>query len=128
MLAMDGPDQLLARLVERVESRYYGKYRGIVTDNQVTLDSNGIVLEDANGNSVTLDSSGITIKGNQISVGDQASDNLVAFSLLNAALTQFATMVQSHVHVGNLGAPTGPPTPPPTLTLDSAKSRHALEV
>ena len=26
-------DDVLARLIERVESRYYGKYRGIVTDN-----------------------------------------------------------------------------------------------
>lgn len=27
------PDAIIARLVERVESRYYGKYRGHVTDN-----------------------------------------------------------------------------------------------
>jgi hypothetical protein len=26
-------DELVARLVERVENRYYGKYRGVVTDN-----------------------------------------------------------------------------------------------
>jgi phage baseplate assembly protein gpV len=27
-------DAIIARLVERVESRYYGKYRGVVTDNK----------------------------------------------------------------------------------------------
>lgn len=30
---MDDREQLLARLIERVESRYFGKYRGQVTDN-----------------------------------------------------------------------------------------------
>src|SRR5208283_1493924 len=30
---MNNQDAILARLVERVESRYYGKYRGQVTDN-----------------------------------------------------------------------------------------------
>jgi hypothetical protein len=232
---MDGLEEIVARLVDRVEGRYYGKYRGIVTDNQdpdsigrikakvprimgdvevgwalpcapyggssdqglfavpdtnssvwiefeggdlaypiwcgtwwgdgdvpesaapeqkvlktssghklvldddggsillsdsngnkVTMDSSGVVLEDANGNSITMDSSGITLKGSVISVGDPATDNLVAFTMLNTALTTFATSVQSHFHVGNLGAPTGPPTPPPMLTIDSAKSTHQV--
>jgi len=102
-----------------------------VTDsngNEVTLDSSGIKLEDANGNSITLDSSGITLKGSLINVGDPATDNLVAFNMLNTALTQFATMVQTHTHVGNLGAPTSPPVPPPTLALTPAKSKHGLEL
>jgi uncharacterized protein involved in type VI secretion and phage assembly len=33
MPANTNTDDLLARLIERVEGRYYGKYRGIVTDN-----------------------------------------------------------------------------------------------
>jgi|SRR5260370_32111802 uncharacterized protein involved in type VI secretion and phage assembly len=97
-------------------------------ENKVTLDSNGIKLEDSNGNSVTMDSSGVTVSSSQINIGGSATDNLVAFNMLNTALTQFATMVQSHTHVGNLGAPTGPPVPPPTLTIDSAKSHHQLEL
>ena len=97
-------------------------------DNKVTLDSNGIKLEDANGNSVTMDSSGVTVSSSQINIGGSATDNLVAYTMLDTALTQFASLVQSHVHVGNLGAPTGPPTPPPTLSISSAKSHHALEL
>jgi phage baseplate assembly protein gpV len=103
----------------------------VVTDsngNTVTLDSNGIKLEDSNSNTVTMASAGVTIKSSQINIGDPATDNLVAFTMLNTALTQFASLVQSHMHVGNLGAPTGPPTPPPTLTIDSAKSKHQLEI
>jgi phage baseplate assembly protein gpV len=96
--------------------------------NKVTLDSNGIKLEDSNGNTVTMDSSGITIKSSQINVGDPATDNLVAYNMLNTALSQFATLVQSHMHVGNLGAPTSPPQPPPTLVLDPSKSHHQLEI
>ncbi len=96
--------------------------------NTVTMDSSGIKLEDANGNTFTMDSSGITLKGSTINIGDPATDNLVAYTMLNTALTQFATMVQSHMHVGNLGAPTGPPVPPPMLTLDPAKSHHGLEL
>lgn len=97
-------------------------------DNSVTLDDSGITIADANGNTVTLDSGGITLKAQQISIGDPATDNLVAFNLLNTALTQFATMVQTHTHVGNLGAPTGPPVPPPMLTIDAAKSQHQLQI
>ena len=34
MRTVDGLEDVVSRLVERVEGRYYGKYRGIVTDNQ----------------------------------------------------------------------------------------------
>jgi hypothetical protein len=101
----------------------------VVTDsngNQVSLDQNGIKLEDGGGNSVTMDSSGIVLKANQISIGDPATDNLVAFTALNTALKTFVAQVQTHTHVGNLGAPTGPPTPPPQLQIDPAKSKHKL--
>jgi uncharacterized protein involved in type VI secretion and phage assembly len=32
-MIQNGTDDILARLIERVEGRYYGKYRGHVTDN-----------------------------------------------------------------------------------------------
>jgi uncharacterized protein involved in type VI secretion and phage assembly len=96
--------------------------------NAVTMDSSGIVIEDLSGNSITMASSGITVKGSVIKLGDPATDSLVAYTMLDTALKQFAAMVQSHVHVGNLGAPTGPPVPPPTLTIDSSRSHHKLEL
>jgi uncharacterized protein involved in type VI secretion and phage assembly len=96
--------------------------------NSITLDSSGITIADANSNSIAMSSGGITMKGSTISVGDPATDNLVAFNMLDTALTQFATLVQTHTHVGNLGAPTSPPVPPPTLVLTPAKSHHKLEV
>ena len=75
-----------------------------------------------------MSSSGITVKGSVINLGDPAGDSLVAYTMLDTALKQFAAMVQSHTHVGNLGAPTGPPVPPPTLTIDSSRSHHKLEL
>jgi uncharacterized protein involved in type VI secretion and phage assembly len=103
-----------------------------VTDsngNKVTLDQSGIVLEDANQNKVTMDSGGITLRGDLINLGDPATDNLVAFNALQTALTTFVTMLQTHTHVAaGLGAPTGPPVPPPQLTLDPAKAKHKVEL
>ena len=96
--------------------------------NSVTLDSSGIKLADANGNELTMAAAGVTLKGATISVGDPATDNLVTYNMLNTALTQFATMVQSHTHIGNLGYPTSPPVPPPVLVLTPARSHHKLEL
>jgi len=81
--------------------------------NKVTLDKNGIKIEDNNGNSVTLSSSAITIEGSQIKVGANASqEGLVKGQTLVQLLTTLETALISHTHVGNLGAPTSPPTPP----------------
>jgi uncharacterized protein involved in type VI secretion and phage assembly len=96
--------------------------------NAVTLDSAGIKLEDPSGNSVTLASAGVAIKGATIKVGDPPTDSLVGYSMLDTALTTFATMIQTHTHVGNLGAPTSPPVPPPTLSLTPARSHHQVEL
>jgi uncharacterized protein involved in type VI secretion and phage assembly len=96
--------------------------------NAVRMDSSGITLEDKNGNALSMGSSGVTIKAATVSIGDPATDNLVAFNMLQAQLTQFATMVQTHTHVGNLGAPTSPPVPPPVLALAPAMSHHKVQL
>jgi uncharacterized protein involved in type VI secretion and phage assembly len=96
--------------------------------NSITLDDKGIAVEDLNGNKLGLDSNGITLKASTINVGDPATDSLVGFTALQSALNVFATMLQSHTHVGNLGAPTGPPVPPPTLNLTPAQSHHKVEL
>jgi uncharacterized protein involved in type VI secretion and phage assembly len=96
--------------------------------NSLVLDDQGIRIEDLNGNAITLDSNGITLKASTIKVGDPATDSLVGFSALQTALNTFVTMVQTHIHIGNLGAPTGPPTPPPQLTLTPAQSKHKVEL
>jgi hypothetical protein len=96
--------------------------------NTATMDSSGIKLEDSNSNSVTMASAGVTIKSSSISVGDPATDNLVAFTQLDSQLQTFVTSVATHMHTGNLGAPTSPPMTPITLVITPAKSHHKLEV
>ncbi len=80
--------------------------------NIVTMDDNGIKVEDKNGNVVTMEAAGVTIKSTAINIGDSATDPLVLGQKLSLALTNWYTAFAAHTHVGNLGAPTSPPTPP----------------
>ena len=91
--------------------------------NKITLDSEGIKIEDANGNAVTMDSSSVTIKGSQIKIGDGAMEPLVLGNQLKMALNNWVnTAFMTHMHTGNLGAPTTPPLPGAPLVLDPALS------
>lgn len=92
--------------------------------NSVTLDSSGIVVEDKNGNVITMDSAGVTIKsGGEIKIGDGASEPLVLGNQLKTALdTWINSTFMTHMHTGNLGAPTTPPLPGAPLVLDPALS------
>src|SRR5262245_40344391 len=99
-------------------------------DNKVTMDSNGIKIEDKNGNVVTMDSSSVTIKSQQIKIGEGASvEKLLLGTTLKQLLTTWHQQLATHTHVGNLGTPRSPPTPPliPPV-LDSALSqKHVVE-
>ena len=100
--------------------------------NTITMDSNGVVVEDANGNKVTMDSQGITLKAAQIKVGDGASsEKLVLGTTLAQMLLKLQTAFMTHMHTGNLGAPTTPPTPlDPNLPLvwtQALSQKHVVE-
>jgi uncharacterized protein involved in type VI secretion and phage assembly len=91
--------------------------------NTVTLDSSGIVIEDKNGNIITMDNSSVTIKSSSIKVGDGASEPLVLGNQLKTALNNWInSSYMTHMHTGNLGAPTTPPLPGAPLVLDPALS------
>ena len=79
----------------------------------MTLDKDGIKIEDNNGNTVTLGKSSITVEGSKILIGAGASSEmLLQGQTLVQLLTTLETNLIAHTHVGNLGAPTSPPTPP----------------
>jgi uncharacterized protein involved in type VI secretion and phage assembly len=106
----------------------------IITDttnsNVITLDANGVVVEDANGNKITMESAGITIESSKIKIGSGASDHQVKGDTLKMLLTQWHTLLSTHIHPnGNMGAPTGPsPMLSSAPTLDSAlSSSHLVE-
>ena len=80
-------------------------------------------IEDKNGNVITMDSSSVTIKSSSINVGDGASEPLVLGNQLKTALeTWINGTFMTHMHTGNLGAPTTPPLPGAPLVLDPALS------
>jgi hypothetical protein len=102
--------------------------------NTITIDSNGVAIQDNFGNQIALASGGVTIKSKQIKLGESAGpENLVLGTTLNGILSAWFSALATHTHVGNLGAPTSPPTPPlasPTveMTIDRALSKkHVVE-
>lgn len=91
--------------------------------NKVTCDSNGVKVEDKNSNVITMDASSVTIKSNAIKIGDGATEPLVLGNQLKTALsTWVSSAFATHMHTGNLGAPTTPPLPGAPLLLDPALS------
>jgi uncharacterized protein involved in type VI secretion and phage assembly len=91
--------------------------------NNIILDSNGIKVEDKNSNVITMDSSSVTIKSSSIKIGDNANEPLVLGNQLKMALDNWINAVfLTHMHTGNMGAPTTPPLPGAPLVLDPALS------
>jgi uncharacterized protein involved in type VI secretion and phage assembly len=91
--------------------------------NNITLDSNGIKVEDKNSNVITMDSSSVTVKSSSIKIGDGASEPLVLGNQLKMALDNWINSTfMTHMHTGNMGAPTTPPVPGAPLVLDPALS------
>ncbi len=107
--------------------------------NTVTMDSNGMVVEDANGNKVTMDSSGLVAEesgGNKvilsssgIKVGsDGASEPFLLGNTFLQNLNQLVITLATHTHVGNMGAPTSPPTSPINFNAAGVTSmKHKVE-
>lgn len=91
--------------------------------NQIILDNQGMTCQDANGNQVILQSAGMVLSASAIKVGsDSSSEPLVLGNTLIQVLQPFITALLTHTHVGNMGAPTSPPTPP----LQSPQLSNAL--
>ena len=96
--------------------------------HKVTLDDSGVTVTDGKnaGNKLVMDSSGITVNGPGgavvigkagVSIGSSsATEPLVLGNSLILALN-------THTHVGNLGAPTSPPVVPLTPSVLSVKNK-----
>jgi uncharacterized protein involved in type VI secretion and phage assembly len=98
--------------------------------NKVTVDKNGILMQDGHGNKITLKSGEIDIESAKIKLGSGAVDKLVKGDTLKAVLAPWLKLVAAHVHPnGNMGTPTGPPSglsPVPDLT-SALSSTHLVE-
>ena len=92
--------------------------------NNILMDSAGISVEDKNGNTIIMDSSSVTINASAINIGDSASEPLVLGNQLKMAIEQWMNSVfLTHMHTGNLGAPTSPPLPGAPFNMDAALSQ-----
>jgi hypothetical protein len=98
--------------------------------NTVTLDKNGVLVVDGNGNKVKLESGGVTIESSKIKIGANAGDKLVKGDTLKSLLDTWFQSLSTHVHPnGNMGSPTGPAVTlavPPQLT-SALSSAHLVE-
>ncbi|TET46792.1 hypothetical protein E3J59_02730 [Candidatus Aerophobetes bacterium] len=98
--------------------------------NKITMNSNGIIVEDGNSNKIELTSSGVTITSSKIKIGQSALDasgQLVLGTTLSQLLSTFLVQLNTHIHTGNMGAPTSPPMVPMQLDISSALSKHLVE-
>ncbi|TVP48068.1 MAG: hypothetical protein EA350_03805 [Gemmatimonadales bacterium] len=98
-----------------------------VSGGSITMDGDGILIEDGNGNTITLDSGGITLEAGSSSIELTASgitvssgahrleiDSAGGTTLTDALGASSAAIVlapvlswlASHQHLGNMGAPT----------------------
>jgi uncharacterized protein involved in type VI secretion and phage assembly len=92
---------------------------GRTPGNSVELTSSGITLADANGNTIVMASGGIQL-------GDGAAQALVLGTQLASEITTFLTALNTHTHLGNLGAPTSPPATPMQLTVPLS-TKHKVQ-
>jgi hypothetical protein len=69
---------------------------------------------------VIVGSSGVKIGS------DSAGEHLVLGDQFKQAVDIFIQGLMTHTHVGNLGAPTGPPQPSPSLNV-ALSGKHTTE-
>ncbi len=103
---------------------------GVTNGNTVTMESSGIKVEAKSEKNIIIKGEKVTIESSAVKVGSSgAAEPLVLGTQLKTALDAFADQLKGHTHPnGNLGSPTGPPNPLPTLVLDPALSqKHKVE-
>ncbi len=106
--------------------------------NTITMDGDGVkVVDGANGQEIIMDSSGVSVtdvNGNEIvmasggiAVGSgSASEHFVHGDMLQINVDVLLNLISTHTHLGNMGAPTGPPLTAP-FTLDvPVSTKHTV--
>lgn len=93
---------------------------GLHAGNQVSTDATGVTIADTNGNKVILGPSGIKVGS------ATATQQMVLGTTLAANVATFLATLNTHVHVGNLGAPTSPPVAPIALPVPLS-AKHTVQ-
>jgi hypothetical protein len=93
---------------------------GANAGNTVTLSSSGMTLEDKNGNGIIMGAGGIQVGSSG------AAEPFVLGTQFAMEVANFLISLSTHTHVGNMGAPTSPPTAPLQLNVPLS-AKHKVE-
>lgn len=93
---------------------------GVNSSNQITMDQSGLTVQDKNGNQVILGAGGIQIGSSS------AIEPFVLGQQFMVNVTSFLATLNTHTHVGNMGAPTSPPVAPSQLQVPLSQ-KHKVE-
>jgi hypothetical protein len=106
-----------------------------VGDNKYTINQDGIVKEDINGNKGEWTNSGIKwidVNSNTLEMTGSTVDingntkKFVTYTELNNAITAFLILIMAHVHTSAApGNPSSTPTAPITFDISAAESQKA---
>ncbi|MBP1468098.1 hypothetical protein EYB53_020460 [Candidatus Chloroploca sp. M-50] len=95
----------------------------------ITMDKDGITITDSQNNRIILNEGNITLETDGMKVGSKsAAEPFILGKTFATQITDFLLALSTHTHIGNLGAPTSPPTAPIKLDVQSALStKHMLD-
>lgn len=88
--------------------------------NQISMVSSGITVQTSDTTQIVLDSAGVKVGSSG------ASQPFVLGTAFQTQVKAFLAALSAHTHVGNLGAPTSPPTAPMPLEV-SLSLKHMVE-
>jgi len=86
----------------QIKTRSSGMELTDANGHKIITSKDGVVIEEEGGGKATLERGVITLQGQMIKLGEQAMEWLVKGKAWH-------TLFSSHNHLGNMGAPTGPP-------------------
>lgn len=93
---------------------------GANSGNTVVMEGGGVSIQDKNGHKVVLGAGGVQIGS------DGATEPFVLGTQFLTKVASFLTALSTHTHVGNMGAPTSPPTAPINLDVPLS-TKHRTE-
>jgi len=105
-----------------------------IGDNKYTINTSGIVKEDANGNKGEWTSSGIKwtdansntleMTGSTVDINGNTK-KFVTYTELNNAITTFLVALNAHIHPDPVAGNTGAPVTPMTFDISASESQKA---
>jgi uncharacterized protein involved in type VI secretion and phage assembly len=106
-----------------------------VNGHVMVMDNQGIRITDGvnSGNKIEMKNGEVVIASTKVKIGEGANAEKMVLGMtsnnnLQTFITSLITYLATHIHTGNLGAPTSPPIVPPSLSCALGLSgTHVVE-